>query len=45
MTTAMLGVLEHDDQVDPAPACARLGIELTPLDETLKRTVGPEGAA
>ena len=45
MTTAMLGVLEHDDQVDPAPACAKLGIELTPLDETLKRTVGPEGAA
>ena len=30
----MLGVLEHDDRVDPAEACAQLGITLTPLDET-----------
>lgn len=36
LTRAMLGVLDHDDKTDPAPACARLGIELTPLDETLK---------
>ncbi len=42
VTRAMLGVLDHDDDVDPAPACRRLGIELTPLDEALRRCVGPE---
>lgn len=36
ITRAMLGVLEHDDAVDPSEACARLGIELTPLDDTLR---------
>ena len=36
LTPAMLGVLEHDDEVDPSDACRRLGIELTPLDETLR---------
>jgi len=41
-TRAMLGVLEHDDCIDPGPAAQRLGITLTPLDETLRRTVGPE---
>jgi uncharacterized protein YbjT (DUF2867 family) len=40
LTPAMLGVLEQDDRVDPAPACAKLGIELTPLDETLRRCLG-----
>ena len=39
LTPAMLGVLEHDDDVDPAPAARRLGIELTPLDETLRRAL------
>ena len=39
ITTAMLGVLEHDDHVDPAPACRALGITLTPLDETLRRSL------
>lgn len=38
VTTAMLGVLEHDDDVDPFPACRRLGLTLTPLDETLDHT-------
>ncbi len=42
VTRAMLGVLDHDDDVDPAPACARLGIELTPIQEALRRCVGPE---
>ena len=42
VTPAMLGVLDHDDQIDPAPACARLGIALTPLDVTLRRCVGPD---
>ena len=37
VTRAMLGVLDHDDRVDPADACRRLGITLTPLDETLRR--------
>ena len=36
ITPAMLGVLEHDDRVDPEPACRLLGIALTPLDETLR---------
>lgn len=41
VTEAMLGVLQHDDRVDPAPACAVLGLELTPLDRTLRRTFAP----
>jgi hypothetical protein len=40
----MLGVLNHDDDVDPAEACRRLGLELTPLDEALRRCVGPAPA-
>ncbi len=39
ITPAMLGVLEHDDRVDPTPACRALGIQLTPLDETLRRSL------
>jgi NADH dehydrogenase len=39
ITTAMLGVLEHDDRVDPASACRALGLALTPLDETLRRSL------
>ena len=45
LTPAMLGVLEHDDQIDPRPACRRLGIELTPLDDTLRRVLRAPGAA
>jgi len=37
VTRAMLGVLDHDDRIDPAPAAAALGIELTTLAETLRR--------
>jgi uncharacterized protein YbjT (DUF2867 family) len=37
LTRAMLGVLEHDDDIDPRPACRALGIPLTPLDEALRR--------
>ena len=42
----MLGVLDHDDDIDPKPCCDRLGLKLTPLDETLRLCVGPgsEGA-
>jgi uncharacterized protein YbjT (DUF2867 family) len=39
LTPAMLGVLEHDDAIDPAEATRRLGITLTPLDETLRRAL------
>ena len=42
LTPAMLGVLEHDDDIDPAPACRALGIELTPLDEALRLVLTPE---
>ena len=37
LTPPMLGVLEHDDCIDPRAACRRLGLELTPLDVTLRR--------
>jgi len=45
ITPAMLGVLERDDRIDPSPACARLGLTLTPLDETLRRCLGEDGTA
>jgi len=44
VTEAMLEVLLHDDHVDPEPAARALGVSLTPLDTTLARRVGPEGA-
>ncbi len=45
ITPAMLGVLEQDDRIDPGPACARLGLTLTPLDETLRRCLEEDGTA
>ena len=46
MTRAMLDVLDHDDDVDVRPACKSLGLELTPLDETLRRCLrSPESPA
>ncbi|MGH0035966.1 MAG: SDR family oxidoreductase [Myxococcota bacterium] len=42
ITPAMLGVLQHNDRIDPRPACDELGLSLTPLDETLARCVGPD---
>jgi NADH dehydrogenase len=41
-TPTSLDVILDDDNVDPKPACQRLGIELTPLDEILRRCIGPE---
>jgi NADH dehydrogenase len=38
LTRAMLGVLEHDDCIDPLPAARALGLTLTPLGETLAWT-------
>ena len=43
LTRAFLGVLQHDDRVDASEACKQLGIELTPLDETLRHCLSPEG--
>jgi hypothetical protein len=40
----MLEVLEHDDDVDPEPACRRLGITLTPLDDALGRAFAEGGS-
>jgi NADH dehydrogenase len=42
LTRAMVGVLDHDDVVDAEKACEHLGIHLTPLDQTLRRCIGPE---
>ncbi len=36
LTRAMLDVLEMDDCIDPEPAARRLGISLTPLEDTLR---------
>lgn len=45
LTRPMLEVLEHDDDIDPRPACARLGLALTPLDDTLRHCLGPQAVA
>ena len=37
LTADMLGVLDHDDDIDPEPAANALGITLTGLSETLAR--------
>jgi len=39
VTRAMLGVLDHDDEIDTHDACEVLNISLTPLDETLARVL------
>lgn len=44
LTRAMLEVLERDDCIDPEPACARLGLALTPLEATLRASLGLSGA-
>jgi hypothetical protein len=35
----MLGVLDHDDDIDPLPSSKELGINLTTLDEMLEATL------
>ena len=40
ITRSMLGVLDHDDRIDPEPARAALGIRLTPLDDTMRLYLG-----
>ena len=41
ISRAMLGVLDHDDDIDPSSACRKLEIELTALDKMLERTIRP----
>lgn len=36
VSRAMLGVLDHDDHIDPGPALAELGLSLTPLNQALR---------
>lgn len=43
ITRAMLGVLDHDDDIESSETAMRLGIALTSLDETLRRTVSIRG--
>jgi NADH dehydrogenase len=45
ITSAMLGVLEHDDAIDPEPARAALDISLTPLDAALREAFAEESTA
>jgi NADH dehydrogenase len=42
LTKSALEVILADDDVDPEPARRKLGIQLTPLDEILRRCVGPQ---
>ncbi len=42
ITPAMFDILQHDDRVDPERFSKILGIELTPLDTTLRDLLGPE---
>jgi NADH dehydrogenase len=37
VTRTMLGVLDHDDSLDPEPAARQLGITLTSLEQTLQQ--------
>jgi len=42
LTKTALEIILADDDVDPEPARRKLGIRLTPLDEILRRCVGPQ---
>jgi uncharacterized protein YbjT (DUF2867 family) len=42
ISLAMFDILQHDDRVDPGLFCRELGMELTPLDQTLADHIGPE---
>ncbi len=42
ITNAMLGVLQHDDRIDNRAALEVLRVELTSLDDTLARYIGPQ---
>lgn len=42
ITVPMFEILQHDDRTDPKVFCSALGIELTPLSQTLADYIGPE---
>ena len=39
LTPDMMRILDHDDAIDAAPAARALGLELTALDEMLRRCI------
>lgn len=39
VTSAMLGVLDHDDNIEPLAEAQALGLQLTPLNETLTKVL------
>lgn len=45
VTRAMLGVLDHDDHIDPTETLAALGFALTPLSEALRLCLLEKGDA
>jgi NADH dehydrogenase (ubiquinone) 1 alpha subcomplex subunit 9 len=42
LTRDMLKIFDHDDAIDATPAARALGIDLTPLDEMLRRCVSSQ---
>ena len=42
ITRAMLGVLDHDDHIDPGAALSALGLSLTPLNAALRSCLGDQ---
>lgn len=45
VTRDMLGILDHDDDIDVAEAASRLGIQLTSLDDTLQKVVSDQSSS
>jgi NADH dehydrogenase len=45
ITPAMFDVLQQDDRIDEAEACKALGLELRPLEDTLRSFVGPDSVS
>ena len=41
VTRAMFDILQHDDQINPDVVREKLGVELTPLNQTLADHIGP----
>ncbi|MBL4680441.1 MAG: NAD(P)H-binding protein [Pseudomonadales bacterium] len=41
VTRAMLGVLDHDDNLDVSAACKTLSLKLTSLDDMLRKVITP----
>ncbi len=43
LSRAMLGVLDHDDHIDPGPALSALGLSLTSLNQALRQALVETG--